>query len=363
MPFGGFALLSLFYVFIGVRVVRDLWVHRREAFDLRFTEPDRYLVDQAAFFLLVPISVLLHEFGHAVAIWLFGGEVIDFNYYVFAGSVSYLEPFTNTEHTIVAAAGTVVNIILCALALAVVFLKRNPYRAAINELLFQFAVISGINALIFYPLLDFATGMNGDWTQMYDGGERTLTVIILIIHASLLIGSYLLWQSPRFRATLAQRTGMPAATDRRVFGGLRRSAQPPTNRGVVPQPTNEISFEPTSPAEARFRAAADRVARGWSEPVQGRVDRRDNGSQVALVWRSSDVNRAVAMRYENSGQVMLSGAATIANPDAPRDHASSIQRGLRVWADVPDENDLTLSLRMAMEEVERWNPTPAPYSS
>jgi hypothetical protein len=156
---------------------------------------------------------------------------------------------------------------------------------------------------------------------------------------------------------------MPAATDRRVFGGLRRTAQPLTNRPVGSQPVNEISFEPTSPAEERFRAAADRVARGWSQPVQGRVDRRDSGSQVALVWRSSDVNRAVAMRYENSGQISLSGAATIADPNAPRDHASSIQRGLRVWADLPDENDLTLSLRMAMEEVERWNPTPAPYSS
>ena len=126
MPFGTFALISLFYVFIGLRVVRDLWVRRREAFDLRFTESDRYLIDQSSFFLLVPISVALHELGHAVAIWIYGGKVIDFNYYVFAGSVSYNEPFTNAQHIIVAAAGTIVNLILCAMALLVVFFRRPP---------------------------------------------------------------------------------------------------------------------------------------------------------------------------------------------------------------------------------------------
>ena len=56
MPFGTFILISLFYAVIGVRVVRDLWMHRREAFDRQFTSADRHLVDQAAFFLLVPIS-------------------------------------------------------------------------------------------------------------------------------------------------------------------------------------------------------------------------------------------------------------------------------------------------------------------
>ena len=38
---------------------------------------------------MVPISVALHELGHAVAIWSMGGEVVDFGYYGFAGYVSY----------------------------------------------------------------------------------------------------------------------------------------------------------------------------------------------------------------------------------------------------------------------------------
>ena len=75
-------------------MVRRLIRERRPTFDLNFTPADRALVDQAAFFILLPISVALHEFGHALGVWGFGGEVIDFGYYVFAGYVSYDAPFT-----------------------------------------------------------------------------------------------------------------------------------------------------------------------------------------------------------------------------------------------------------------------------
>jgi hypothetical protein len=350
MPFGTFVLISLFYAVIGLRVVRDLWTRRHEAFDRRFTEADRYLIDQSAFFLLVPISVALHELGHAVAIWGFGGEVIDFSYYVFAGSVSYNEPFADAQHIVVAAAGTLVNLMLCALALGLVFFRRPPLRAAINELLFQFAVISGINALIFYPILDFAVGMAGDWSQMYDGGVPALSLAIFAIHAGLLIAAYLTWKHPGFRRRLATLTDMPPGTDRRLLGGLRRGTPA---RQEVATPEHIAGFEPASPAEDRFRKAADRVARGWPQPVQGRIDRRDEGSQVALVWLSGGAQRVVAMRHENAGRVSISGAAAsaiVGNPGVP------IRQDLRSWPDLPDENDLTMALRMAMEVVESWQP-------
>jgi hypothetical protein len=352
MPFGGFALLSLFYAFIGLRVARDVWVRRRELFDLRFTDADRYLIDQASFFLLVPISVALHELGHAVAIWSFGGHVVAFSYWVFAGSVSYNDPFTNVQHIVVAAAGTIVNVILCALAIGVVFLKRKPYRAAINELLFQFAVISGINALVFYPILDVLTGMEGDWSQMYHGGVPALSLAIGVVHAGLLIAAYVAWKSPGFRRRLAERTAMPTDAERRLFGGLRRGAVPMQQAAADDGVAN---FAPASPAEARFRAAADRVARGWGQPVQGRIDRRDEGTQVALVWQSVGARRAVAMRQENAGRVSISGAVAKVSADGPDGFAPTRQE-LRSWSELPDENDLTMALRVAMESVESWQP-------
>ena len=47
---------------------------------------------------------------------------------------------------LVAFAGTLVNIILIALAMGIVFFKHPPLCPAYNELLLQFSVISGINA-------------------------------------------------------------------------------------------------------------------------------------------------------------------------------------------------------------------------
>jgi hypothetical protein len=342
MPFGSFVLISLFYAVIGIRVVRDIWINRKEAFDLRFTDRDRALVDQASFFLLVPISVLLHEFGHAVAIWSFGGHVISFDYYVFAGAVSYREPFTNTQQIVVAAAGTIVNIILCGLALAVVFLKRKPYRAAINELLFQFAVISGANALIFYPLLDLVAGMEGDWSQMYDGGVPRLSLLIGIIHGGILVLSYVAWKNPGFRALLAQRTGLPQGADRGIFGGLRSSATSMSRPGAArPQPA--------SPEEARVQAAISRVASGWPRPVTGSVERRADATLVSLGWSSLDARRIVAVVVRADRVTSVIGAIVI--PGSPR---PAQRRELYRWPDLPDENDLVLQIRIAMEQIDGW---------
>lgn len=77
MDFGPFILFSLFYAVVGVRVVRQLVARRRETFDRVFTAADRALVDQAAFFVLIPISVALHELGHAVTIRALGGTIED----------------------------------------------------------------------------------------------------------------------------------------------------------------------------------------------------------------------------------------------------------------------------------------------
>nr|MBA2519179.1 hypothetical protein [Chloroflexia bacterium] len=71
MTFGPFILISLFYVILGIRVVYQLITNWRQTWDLKFTAGDRALVNQAAFFVLLPVGVALHELGHAVAIWAF----------------------------------------------------------------------------------------------------------------------------------------------------------------------------------------------------------------------------------------------------------------------------------------------------
>ncbi len=353
MGFNGFILLSLFYAVIGVRVVGQIVARRREVFDLRFTEADRALVQQAAFFVLVPISVALHEFGHAVAIWSFGGQVIDFGYFVFAGFVSYREPFTDAQRILVALAGPLMSVLLSAAALAVVFLRRPPLRAAYNELLIQFAILSTVNALIFYPLLDLVSGLNGDWHQMYFGGVPALSGAILIGHLGILGLGYWAWKNPRTAGRLATLTGAPAGTARSAMGRLR----PDSN--VTLGNSHGDSGE-----ERALRSAGARVVSGWPEPVDMAVQRHGAEVTLVLAWRGTADLRSVVARATSSGGLELWGVVT---PQPRVSHRSdrvqspepmgpaAVRRRLHQRSSLPDVDSLTLELRVAMEEVEGWD--------
>jgi len=213
-------LICIFYAFIGVRMLREVWVNRATVFDGRVTPPERQQIQQAAFFALIPLSVALHELGHAIAVWAFGGEVIDFGFYFFAGFVSYAEPFTTLQHMVVAAAGTMVNILIGLVVLGVVFLKKPPLGPAWNELLITFAVLQGINALVFYPLLDFASNMNGDWRQMYAAENGSWRLVVFGVQAGILGGAWLLNRRPSFRLRLGELTGSPAGVELGILGSI-----------------------------------------------------------------------------------------------------------------------------------------------
>ena len=334
---GPFGLISLFYLALGVRVVYQLARSWRAAFDRVFTPADRTLVDQAAFFVLVPISVALHELGHAVAIVALGGEVLSWGYYGFAGFVGY-DPrgFGAPEQIVVAAAGTLVNLALAVGALGLVFLRRPPMRAAANELLIQFVVISLLNALVVYPLLDVLTGMNGDWTQMYDGGVPPLSLAILVLHVAILGALWWAWRDPGVRARVAALTDAPAFRPVRL-GGSRR--------GRRPAPVE------ATPIERLLGEAAERVVGGWPDPVRAGIQPTPDGAMLVLSWDGGGMQRAVLARVVGD-QLELAGVAVV-------DRDRTIRQPLRREAAVPDADRLTMALRLAMETVERWTPATA----
>ena len=336
MGFSPFIIISLFYAVIGIRIIAQVVQHRRAIFDRTFTQFDRSMVDQAAFFILVPISVALHELGHAVTIWLMGGQVVDFGFYVFAGYVSfYPDEFTASQRILIAAAGSLVNLVLILIALAVVFGKKPPMRAAYNELLLQFVFISGINAFIVYPLLDVASGLNGDWRQMYDGGVPALSVAIGLIHISILGGGYWLNSNPRLKARIAVLTDVPPGYERRMLGGIQPS---------------KLDLSTLSPAERTLREAAERVAGGWDTKVETDVQRFNGGSAVTIASRRGHLHQLGAARTCPTGVADLIAipagpAIPSATPPAPRQ--------LYRWASIPNADDLTMGLRMAMESIDR----------
>lgn len=352
MGFGPFALISLFYVVLGLRVVAQLARSWRQTFDRRFTPEDRGLVDQAAFFLLVPVSVALHELGHAVAVWAYGGRVESWGYYGFAGFVGY-DPrgFTPDQQVVVAAAGTVVNLLLAAGALALVFGRRPPLRAAFNELLTQFVVVSLLNALVVYPLLDLSSGLNGDWRQMYFGGAPALSLAILVVHLGVLGALFWAWRSPAVKARLAALTGAASGARRLRLGGREGRGAPssPPRIGSPNQgPGGPNADVPASPIDAAFEEAAARVADGWTHPVSATLQPRPGGTALALEWRDGDLRRAVvAWSPAAAGPILLSGLVA---PDGfPPD-----RRPLATLPPPADPDRLTLALRLGMETVAGW---------
>ena len=336
MGFGPFILLSLFYAVIGVRVVAQLARSWRPTFDHRFTMQDRALVDQSAFFILLPISVALHELGHAVAVWSFGGRVLDFGYYVFAGFVSY-DPrsFSDAQRILVALAGPLVSVVLGVAAIAYVFLRARPMRAAFNELFLQFAALSIINALVFYPLLDVFSGLGGDWSQMYDGGVPALSALIFIGHAGILGLGIWAFRNDGIQARFAALTGLPAGVKRGYLGGLNQ---------------RERTFPAArSPAETRLREAATRVSSGWNRPVQLTVQAagQETIPGVALQWTGADDpgTRRILARATPSDGLEIWGTTATDDPNHPE--------RLVTLPTIPETDDLTLALRLAMEDVER----------
>ena len=361
MTFGTFALISLIYCVIGVRVLYQVIRAWPSLWDRTFTPNDRLLVSQAAFFLLVPISVALHELGHAVAIWSFGGRVTGFGFYVFAGYVSYREPFDAVQQTVVAAAGTAVNIVLCAGAIAAALLRRPPFRAPINELLIQFATVSGVNALIVYPLLDFSSGLNGDFRQMYSFDDPVASTIVLVIHLAAIAFGIWAFRSPSFRARVNRATARPA----RASGN--RGGNPP---GQQQRPVDLSFAQPASPFPAqsllgrtasRFRDAGERLTAGWTVPLQSgviplttRAGAPPSGVALLLRWQNpTDQRRRQLMVQSLDGTgLRVIGQAGEQGPADPSARTSYL-------IDEPtmaDDDDLVMRLRLAMEEVDRWSP-------
>lgn len=334
MGFSPFIFISLMYAVIGVRSIFRLAQSWRSVWDERFTQRDRMLVDEAAFFILIPISVALHELGHAVAIWLQDGEVLDFGYYGFAGYVSY-SPFgySATEQTIVAAAGTFVNLALCLLGLAIVFAWRPPLRPPVNELLLQFVFLSGINAFIVYPILDVASGLNGDWRQMYESGVPWLTALLVAMQGAVILAGYWLMTNDRIKARIASLTGIPPGFERGVLGGIR---------------PGKVDLASLSPSERALRDASDRVASGWPEPVRTDVQRFSGGTALVLQWSVAGRSRAVAARTMASGRTDILGLSL--NGMKPDEKPPRL---LHQWPMLPNVDELTLGIRLAMEAVDR----------
>lgn len=186
---GLFAAISLFYVLVGLHTL-FLVVRRWGALRQAVLEPeDARLASKAAFFLLIPPSVLLHELGHALLVWAHGLEVVDFAFYGYMGYVVPSGPAGPLGDFVISLAGNLVTlgIGLGALGLGL-FWPGRPFR---NILLIDLGRQSLFIVLVFYPVICLA--FPGDFVTIYDFTETPLASAAVAAGHALLLGPGYLW--------------------------------------------------------------------------------------------------------------------------------------------------------------------------
>ena len=190
--FGLFNIIALFYVFKGfqvaVKVGRE-WASLRQE---PLTPAKKQLAETASFFLAVPPAVLVHEFFHALATWMFGGKIVDFGYGVFWGYVVPVGDFSAAQDWFIALAGT-----LGSLTFGVgiwLLLRRNQFSTFryFGLRAFRFQIYF---ALLYYPILSIFITEGSDWRVIYDfQATPILSGITAVIHLPIL---YLFWKTDR----------------------------------------------------------------------------------------------------------------------------------------------------------------------
>ena len=163
-------LISLFYLYQSVRLLNRI---RRQWATLRknpLSRQQKQVAEEASFFVSVPPSVVVHELGHAVAVWAFGGRVIDFGYGFFWGFVLPAGTFTAAEDWFISLAGTLGSLLFGGAVW--LLLRRHPTDSmryfGLRTLWFQI-----IYSLIGYPLLSAILPI-GDWRSIYDFGQTPI---------------------------------------------------------------------------------------------------------------------------------------------------------------------------------------------
>jgi hypothetical protein len=324
-------ILGIFMALGFAATLVDTVRQRGELFDARVTGQDRQRLMRLAIFVLLPLSVLAHEAGHAVAVKAFGGEVVDFGFYFFYGFVSHRGFYTPLDLAVIAAAGSFVNIVLGLAAFALAWFW--PRRPAVNYLLFVFAALEMVNALIFYPLLDTLGGVAGDWETIYSRATPVFSALVGVLHVTLLAGGVVLWRSPRFQQGYAARTGAQLPSARRPLSAAERQAI----AGVL--------------ADAAAEAGAQ-----WKHPVALAADAQAGGTQVVLRWESDGFRRALLIHAALDGphapRVELHAALQ------PLEHGAPLQqRPLARIDGQPSTAELAPYIRRFLDFVDAWDGT------
>jgi hypothetical protein len=351
-------LFTLVLAVLSLVALSDVVRNRRALFDEHFTDDERSRILRFVIFVLLPLSVLAHEAGHALAVLAFGGEVVEFGFFLYYGYVGHVGAYTPLERGLISFAGPAVNIALGLGAFVIAWFR--PRRAPANYLLFTFAALELANALIFYPIIDATGGIAGDWSTIYSSQTPLFSVLVAILHAVILFGGLALWRHPGFRAGYARRTGQPQERAQRLGRHARTarsggafmvherggfSGQGPDD-GMLDHGLNDLS--------GVIAVAAALATSDWRHPVQIISDAQAGGAQVIMRWESSGFQRAllVHVTLDNDPDQHVELHAAVESPEAGM---SPYQRALARIDGRPTAHELVPYLRRFLDFVDSWD--------
>ncbi len=233
-----FNILAFLYVLRSAQLGVTLWHDRAHLRQSPLTPRKKYQADQAAYFIAVPISVFFHELAHALTVWLFGGQVIEFGYRFFWGFVQHQGVYTPAERWLIALAGTLGSLLT---GLTIWLLMRQRPAPALRYFGLRALRFQIYFSLIYYPLFTLA-GFDGDWATIYDfGATPVLSAVTAVTHAAILLLTYRSdrrgwFEMPAFEnsdaqaqfdavASAARQSPDDASAQLRYIDALRRSGE------------------------------------------------------------------------------------------------------------------------------------------
>lgn len=231
--FAIFTMLSFWQAWQGVQLGRGLWAERHKVWQEPLTAEKMRRLDSAAFLLAIPPTVFIHELGHAIAVWVFGGRVLEFGFFFFWGYILPDRQFEPVQEWIISSAGTWGSL-LCAAVWGLLWFQtqssvlRYFARRAVRLQIFF--------ALIYYPLFTLALTF-GDWRTIYDFSlAPTLATITAVVHATILAAH--LWAESH---GLYEQTIFNSPSSAVAFARLaERAAESPTDLRLQDEYISEL---------------------------------------------------------------------------------------------------------------------------
>lgn len=184
-----FTLLSALQLWRGIKqvgIVRKNWAKFVSEPLMRWKHQ---AAREMAFYVAIPISIFIHELGHAVIVWLFGGSVVAFGYFFFWGFILPDRSFLPNQEWLISVAGTWGNLLF---AVVVWFALGKHKSSTIRYFAKQTLASQIVYALIYYPIFTGIFGF-GDWRTIYDfAATPILSGGWAVLHVGMLLGYWLL---------------------------------------------------------------------------------------------------------------------------------------------------------------------------